>query len=63
MGGETMSKADLKAYEVVGAVRGFLNSRSMRTLAETELDLDWWRQQLAKQIEELDAAAEQAKRA
>lgn len=51
-----MNEEDRKTYEVMGCVRGFLNSKSMQNLAKHDPDFEWWFQLLAKKIAEVDKA-------
>jgi hypothetical protein len=43
-------------YELSGLVRAFLDSRSMKTLAETEMDFEWWFRSLSKKVADIDSA-------
>ena len=42
-------------YELCGMVRAFTESKSMKALAATEMDFEWWFQSLAKIVAEIEA--------
>jgi hypothetical protein len=44
-----------KIHELIGTVRAFADSQSMKALAETEPDFDWWFTLINKKIAEVDA--------
>jgi hypothetical protein len=45
-----------KHYELTGVVQAFLESKSMKALAATDMDFEWWFRCLAKKVAEIDAA-------
>jgi hypothetical protein len=50
-----VDKEEQAVWELTGCVRGFLSNKSMKSLAETDLDFEWWFQLLAKKVAEIDA--------
>jgi hypothetical protein len=43
-------------YELCGVVRAFLDSKSMKALADRDMDFEWWFLSLAKKSAEIEAA-------
>lgn len=53
---ERTRKVNNLHYELNGLVRAFLESKSIKALAEAEPDFEWWVRSLTKKLGEIDVA-------